>query len=482
MTATKSPQRPAAYLRQSKDDELGITRQREDTVALCQRKGWPAPKFYVDNDASASNGKTREHYRRMLTDIRAGKVDAVVVAQLDRLHRRPIELEEFITLADEKHLALACASGDVDLATDDGRFMARVMGAVARKEIERKSWRFARAAEQRAEAGIQWWAVRPFGYERKPVLDGEGKPVHNKHGKPMWEPAQHPVEALAIKDAYSAVLGGVSLYRLTADWNARGLKTPRGNPWRGAQLRALLLSPRNAGLRSFRGDVLKVKEQPVTGNWDAIVPVETWQAVADKLGDPKRCTGRSRARKHLLSNIAVCSECGSRMGSGVTKRPKQNPIYTCKVCNKVSRSAAFVDELATEAVIRRLSQPDAIELVQPEDRDDLGDLRERARTLRARLDGMAVEFADGDLTPSQLKTATKRINEQLAQIDQTITDSQSTHVFDGLIGVDDVAVAFNALSLDRRRAVIDTLLTITISPSGRCGRVFKREDVDVVFR
>ena len=118
--------------------------------------------------------QARPDYARMLTDIRAGRIDAVVVAQLDRLHRRPIELEEFINLADEKHLALACVSGDVDLATDDGRFMARVMGAVARKEMERKCWRFKRAAEQRAETGEQWWSVRPFGFERQPILDDKG--------------------------------------------------------------------------------------------------------------------------------------------------------------------------------------------------------------------------------------------------------------------------------------------------------------------
>ena len=119
--------------------------------------------------------------------------------------------------------------------------------------------------------------------------------------------------------------------------------------------------------------------------------------------------------------------------------------------------------------------------MRPE-RDDVGDLHEQARTLRARLDGMATEFADGDLTPSQLKTATKRINEQLKIIDQAISDSQTTHTYDGLIGVQDVEAAFDALSLDRRRAVIDSLLSITVRPSGRCGRVFKREDVDIDFR
>ena len=46
------------------------------------------------------------------------RLGAVVVWDLDRLHRRPIELETFMALADEKHLALATVSGDVDLSTD----------------------------------------------------------------------------------------------------------------------------------------------------------------------------------------------------------------------------------------------------------------------------------------------------------------------------------------------------------------------------
>jgi len=37
----RTPNSPAAYLRQSKDDPDGIARQREDTLALCERKKWP---------------------------------------------------------------------------------------------------------------------------------------------------------------------------------------------------------------------------------------------------------------------------------------------------------------------------------------------------------------------------------------------------------------------------------------------------------
>lgn len=431
-------------------------------MALCKAKGWTFTE-YCDNDRSASNGKLRENYQRLLADIRAGKVDAVVVWDLDRLHRRPIELEEFINLADEKHLALATVTGECDLSTHNGRLYARIKGAVARSEMDQKSARQKRFAEQRAEQGTQWWSARPFGFayeDGRPVLDAEGRPTLDL------------VEAQAIREAYSAVLGGSSLYAITQDWNRRGLLSPRGNPWRGSQVRQLLISPRNAGLRTFRKEVVG------GGGWPAIVDREVWQAVVDKLADPARRCGISRARKHLLSNIAKCGACGSGLGSGVNRRGAL--VYTCKSCNRVSRNGAWLDAVAVEATVDRLARPDAVELTQPEQRDDLDELRERARALRTRLDSMAVEFADGVLSPSQIKTATARIKEQLEDIDQTISDSQATHVFDGVIGAEDVAAAFGDLSLDRQRAVVSSLVSITVKPSGRCGRVLRREDIDLV--
>ena len=147
----------AIYLRQSLDrtgDGVAIARQREDCVRLCREKGW-TPLEYVDNDTSASSGKTRKGYQRMLSDLRDDQrgIGAVVCWDLDRLHRRPVELESFMALADERRLALATVSGDVDLSTAQGRLIARLKGSVAAHEIEHKSARQRRAAKQKAEQG-----------------------------------------------------------------------------------------------------------------------------------------------------------------------------------------------------------------------------------------------------------------------------------------------------------------------------------------
>jgi site-specific DNA recombinase len=77
---------------------LGVARQREDCEALTAKRGWDLVGLYVDNDVSAYSGKKRPEYRRLLDDMEAGKVDAVVAWHTDRLHRSPRELEEFIDI------------------------------------------------------------------------------------------------------------------------------------------------------------------------------------------------------------------------------------------------------------------------------------------------------------------------------------------------------------------------------------------------
>src|SRR3954454_2477541 len=141
----------AVYLRQSLDRDgsgLAVARQRQDCLKLCADRGWE-PVEYVDNDTSASNGKVRAAYVRMLADVDAGRVGAVVAWDLDRLHRRPVELEHFIDLADRHRLALATVGGQHDLSTTAGRLTARIMGNVARHEMEHKSDRQKRANLQR---------------------------------------------------------------------------------------------------------------------------------------------------------------------------------------------------------------------------------------------------------------------------------------------------------------------------------------------
>jgi DNA invertase Pin-like site-specific DNA recombinase len=483
----------AMYLRQSRDaggDELAISRQREGCLKLCRDKGWNDIREYPDNDRSASNGKTRERYQQMLKDIEAGHVARVVVWDLDRLHRRPAELEHFMELANSRCLALATVTGDVDLATDNGRLFARIKGAVGMAEVERKSARQKLAAEQRAGNGRPYWPQRPFGYDADPD-SVTGKWWTAKPGNPPTYNVirLHPTEARLLRDAYSQFLAGAKLYEIAKRWNEAGVRTPRagrtykrrgqdgeyeeravGGLWTGSRVRELLLLARNAGLREYHGEVVG------RGTWPAIVTEETWRAAHAKITHPDRRGGPYKGRKYLLSGIARCGACGAALTSRISNRGKRQ--YGCHHCRKVSRSGELLDELITRTVVRRLSQPDALDLVLTDDEEvDTNALREQRRELEEGLAELGRKFAKAPAAFRQ--SALDDIQARLDEIEAALTDAVKVDVFEGVIGADDVAAAFAGLDLGRQRAIVDALMTITVKPVGKGSRVFDPDGIDV---
>ena len=90
----------------------------------------------------------------MLSTIEEGAIGAIVTWHNDRLHRSPRELEAFIDLMEHSGVRLAVVTGgDYDLTTPGGRFTARIVGAVARKESEDRSRRVRRKHLVLAERG-----------------------------------------------------------------------------------------------------------------------------------------------------------------------------------------------------------------------------------------------------------------------------------------------------------------------------------------
>lgn len=453
----------AIYLRQSEDRDatmLAVDRQREDCTKLAASKGWSTTE-YMDNDTSATSQKPRPAYQRMLADIEAGAIGAVVAWDLDRLYRKPRELEDLIDLAEGKHLALATVGGEADLSTDSGRLFARIKGAVGRSEVERKSARQRRANVQRAEAGSPTRSTIPFGYRQ----DGDRL-------------ALEPAEAMMIRDAYSAILAGGSLHTIAKAWNAASVPTRRGKQWSGATVRQLLMAYRNAGVAVYRGEPVATP-----GDWPPIVDREILDGTRAILTQPgRRIGGTSSGRKHLLSGIAVCGACSKTVGSGRagTSPNPSRPVYACKHCFKVTRDMTAVDGYVVALVVDRLSRPDAAELMVSDSRPDVGVLRDRAAALRARQEEAASLFAEGSVTGLQLKTITADLAQQLTEVESAMFDSQRTRVLEGLIGAP--RAVFDGSSLDRKRAVIDLLMTVTILPAGRYGRGFDPNFVQINWK
>ncbi len=437
--------RAAIYTRISSDDgtALGVRRQEEDCRELAARQGWAVVGVYTDNDISASTGKPRPAYRRLLADLAAGVANAVIVWDLDRLHRRPIELEEFLELADQHHLALASVGGDVDLATPQGRMVARIKGAVARQEADQISRRVRRKFDQLAATGrVSNGGKRPFGYHRDRM-------------------SVIPEEATIVQELAARVLAGESLHEIVRDLNARKVPTVSGVPWSRVSVRTLLCGPRLAGLRQHRGAIIG------PAAWPAILDRATWEAVRARLTDPaRRPPGQSNARRHLLSGIARCAVCD---GPLTIHHPGHgSPGYACRRrgCGKVHVNVAALDEFVTKLTLGRLAK----EGIRPAAGDQDQALDSQIAAVEARLRQVAVEFADDpDVTPDQLREMTRRLRAKLDTLRSRQADRLESDVLKGLDGPN-LAALWPSLPLSRKRAIIGIAVgAIIVAPSSRPG-------------
>jgi site-specific DNA recombinase len=493
----------AIYMRQSLDrdrNQLAVNRQREDLLKLCAtKKGWDDPIEYCDDNISAKKGSKRPAWDELCRDIRDGIIGRLAVWDDDRLRRTVRDGEDFIDLADEHHVKLANVGGDVDLSTAQGRMFFRMKGTIASYEIEHKSARQKRANKQRADAGRPW-VTRPFGYTRKVIKDKDGKVIE------AWLEIEEG-EAEAIRKACHALLNGATLWSIATDWNKKGLKTSKGYLWEGSKVRLALLRPSNAGLAVHDGEILdgvgldvRHREIPEAGGLavrdgeipdgetpapEPIIERDTWEAVRKLLSDPKRFTGRSMARKHLLSGLAYCGECGKRMGTVArpTKTGGKRVIYQCKNfgCMKIVRDLAKTDALVIDIITSRLADPEAArKLAKPT--VDTKALHEQIDTLRKLITATREEYNEGLINARDRNARIERITEKLSPLEDKLLGNHMSRDVKDLAGKPDAAERFEDLSLDRRRGVIDTLTTVTIHRQVKAGGQFEDEAITVDWK
>lgn len=448
----------AVYARISQDRDgarLGVKRQLDDCRAEADRRGWTVAEEYVDDDVSAYSGKTRPAYERMLADIEAGTRDAIVVWHMDRLHRRPIELERFADVCTRAGVAdVKTLHGDMNLANGDGLLMARLLAAVAANESDAKSRRGRRKMRELAEAGApHGGGYRPFGFQSDRV-------------------SHEPIEAQAIRDAAARILAGESLASV-ARWLAESdVRTVHGNVWRTAVLRQLLLNPRNCGHRVYQGKVIG------PGRWEPIIDPEDGDKLRLLLTDPARRTNGT-ARRYLLSGLLRCGLCGTKMYSVprfATARYLCRSGHDFGGCGSMAITASHLEAWITEAVLQRLDSAEMADSLAGKTRDDTQAtvLHEQVRQDTERLEALAIMWADGELDAAQWRTARARLEQRVSDNRKTLARMRGTTVVDPWIGNgSQLRDRWQTLNLARQtaivRALIDHIVIKTAAFPGRNG-------------
>jgi DNA invertase Pin-like site-specific DNA recombinase len=465
----EKPLRVAIYARISDDTEgraAGVERQVEDCKALAERLGWtlnPDVKHvFIDNDLSAStkSKKRRPEYDALMAGVATGAYDGVLYYSNSRLTRRPKEFESVIELVEATGVRLASVtSGDVNLATADGRMIARFLAAQDAAEAERIGERVTRALVQRRERDGRphTTGTRPFGYE----LGGE---------------IVRPLEADIIRLGCKLILDGASLGNVAREWNRRGIDPPQVDRWNRVMVRKVLTRPRNAGLIEHKGKILG------PGTFEAIIDTPTFDAVRAAISDRASLVRtRYQGRENLLSGFLWCGVCGNRMKvntrRGAGGEVSTNSFIACKKesggCGQVSRNLLLVEKYVFAVVEARLAD------VRPYDatEDDTEAGREFTRlagereTVEKKIDALRNQYeADADFEAADFVPMVRKLRNRLNELEAAMRDYSSPPSTSDLSA--DALDLWHSGGFDERREILEAVVSqIVLHPIGKVGPI-----------
>ncbi|WP_250002254.1 recombinase family protein [Actinoplanes sp. M2I2] len=466
-TPRASALRAVLYLRMSMDRtgaSAGLERQEQACRGLALARGWEVVEVVDDTISATSSRLTdRPGWQRVVRMVETDQADLIVAWHLDRVTRSIKDLEFLIDLALERGIGLATATGDIDLTTDVGRMVARILAAVASAEVERKAERQILANDLRVANGTPQWIRRPFGYE----MDG----------------TLREAEAAAVLRAYHDVLAGKALTTVAREWNEAGFRTsapeaatvrpraPRKNNyapsgrWNNVAVRFVLRAPRNIAKATLYGEIMG------DGDWTPIVDEPTWRAVSRFLADRERPDSTVGKLANLLSRIATCTVCGGKMGA--SKRGNA-PIYVCQGPEDESTGRGhcqlplgFADEVVVSRLIQQM-EPTGRATFRPQPSPVDTDLLEgRVAEIEMLMAELVEDRTAGLIDRAALLAGTATLRQELADIRDSLTEAGG-HVADRMINVKAELEEFNRLSLGEQRAVLrEAFAFIRVVPRGK---------------
>jgi site-specific DNA recombinase len=449
--------RAAVYCRISLSrfgDTAKVDDQEKVSRKLAADRGWAVADehVYKDNSRSAwQRNRRRPGWDALLKAVEDGQVDAIVVYHGDRLIRQPWDLEVLLRLADDRGIRLASVVGDRDLGNTDDRYILRIEAAGACRESDSTSRRQKAHHARRAEQGLHrpgGRGGRAFGFE----TDGF---------------THRPDEVAIIRECATRILQGSEVGAICRDLTTRGVKTSAGNNFDHGALKKLLMRPRMAGLFVHHGEIVG------EAAWDPVLDRVTWVALCFELNDRAgKYHYTTNSRRYLLTNIATCGPCGAGLVIRHNTRSETLRGYGCinPACkSKVHRSVRHLDLYVTEYVLALLSGVDVSELV-----GELAAVEGRRRqTIEA--------FADDDsMSPDVLQLSVARFDKRIAELRARIDAANSTHAIAGIAGI--TAAEWESLPLERRRAAVRALVSVTVHKSSRRGPGFDASTVVVSRR
>ena len=297
----------ALYIRVSTMEQAtegySIGEQKERLTRYSEAMGWQIYDTYTDPGFSGGS-MDRPGLQRLIRDVKAHKVDKVLVYKLDRLSRSQLDtlyLIEKVFLVNNVDFVSMNENFSAD--TPFGRAALGIMATFAQFEREQIRERLMMGKQARAKTGkFSGGNNIPYGYD---YIDHELVPNEK--------------EAEIVRDIFRRYLSGGSVTKIVKDYEKAGIRS-RGGKFHDSTIRNVLANRNSVGEVRFQGEWIQ-------GTHPAIVDKDIFEAVqhimAKKRKEALLHNSRIGKANSYLSGLLFCSRCGARFS-------KKTYMRTCK--------------------------------------------------------------------------------------------------------------------------------------------------------
>ena len=320
--------RTAVYMRVSTDDQakegFSIPAQREKLLSYIHSQDWELTDIYADEGVSAKD-TNRPELTRLLADVRAGKVDVVLVYRLDRLTRSVLDLYQLLQEFDRHGVRFKSSTEVYDTTTAIGRLFITLVAALAQWERENLGERVKMGMGQMVKERKRPGGPPPYGYD---LIDGRL--------------LINDVEAVGVRTMFAQYVQGESPRQIADAANHQGWRGKNGAPWSASAVLRLLKNPVYYGALRWNYATAEQRQNP-SEHWlieekthPAIIDEDSFFRVQQRLNTRSTKHPRTLGSSFLFSGLLYCSRCGSAM-RGKTTRTKRTKgghythhYYWCK--------------------------------------------------------------------------------------------------------------------------------------------------------